>query len=195
MATYNCHPPSRRHNTQQISPFDALSLVSKYLAAANSNAALHPNALLTEVGPTTPSSSTHQVGLMLHNLRRIEAGLRGEHLAVDLILNDDTEKSQDAVPRLQSGSHRNDDGLADGVNGWQDKAEFEREQDIEQGEIGDRNNVVGDQGDGINVPHIQVEGTKSAADKDAQRRTKKARRSQQQKGVQARRKSKSQSED
>lgn len=184
MATYNCHPPFRHYATRQIASSRALSLLSQYLAAAGSDASFHPNALLTEAGPVTPSSGTHQMGLVLHNLQRVEAGLRGEQLTTELAWDHHIEGEPNGTDLGPQGLvHGANDSLATNHDGWQDKAEFDREQDIEQGEMGDKDNLVGDQGDGIRVPNVWVEGTKSATEKDARKRKKKERRLQDRRAV------------
>ena len=100
---------------------------------------------------------------MLHNLKRVEAGLRGEHLGADLSF---AKFGGTGLPDLQVyGGH---DGLgavataaaaravdlegqgvdADmGQEGWQDRGEFERQQqeeeEISEGGIGDALQGVG----------------------------------------------------
>ena len=110
MATYNCFPPHRHHTSQRIVPSKALSLLSDYLAAASTDASLHPNALLTEAGPITPASGTHEMGLVLHNLKRVEAGLKGERLAADLTMGEDGEGELMAteLPAQEPSEGRND---------------------------------------------------------------------------------------
>lgn len=184
MATYNCHPPFRHYATRRIASSRALSLLSQYLSAAGSDASLHPNALLTEAGPVTPSSGTHQMGLVLHNLQRVEAGLKGEQLTTELDWDDHGGVEHNGIDlESQSLIRETNDSLATNYDEWQDKAEFDREQDIEQGEMGDRDNLVGDQGDGVKVPNVWVEGTKSVIEKDARKRKKKERRLQDRRAV------------
>lgn len=60
---------------------------------------------------------------------------------------------------------------------WQDKEQFEREQDIVQGEIGRRNNAAnGDFEKGGQVPTVKA--TKSRREKDSRKQAKKDRRKQ-----------------
>ena len=75
-------PPHNHHATKRISSSEALTLLSDYLHQAITDPSLHPNALLTENGPIAPSTGS-ATGLILHNLERLEAGLRGEHLAAE----------------------------------------------------------------------------------------------------------------
>lgn len=119
------------------------------------------------------------MGLVLHNLKRVEAGLKGERLAADLTVGEDGEGEflTTELP-AQGPSEGKNDGAATDNNGWQDKAEFEREQGIEQGEVGERNKAVGGRADGISVPKVGVEGAKVDLDKEARKRKKKERRLQ-----------------
>ena len=189
MATYNCHPPFRHHATRQIASSKALSLLSQYLAAAGSDASFHPNALLTEAGPVTPSPGTHQMGLVLHNVQRVEAGLKGEQLTTELAWDEHAEGEPSGTELASQDLFRGaNHSLATNHDGWQDKAEFDREQDIDQGEMGDRDNLVGYQGDGVRIPNVWVEGTKSATEKDARKRKKKERRLQDRRAVLAKQK-------
>ena len=186
MATYICHPPHRHHATQRVLPSRALSLLSAYLTAASTDASMHPNVLLTEAGPITPASGTHQMGLVLSNLKRVEAGLKGERLATDMAIGEDGEGhgliTKDGSQELPD---RKADAASIDTNGWQDKAEFEREQGIEQGEIGERSNEASNRANGFTVPMVGVEGPKSDLDRDARKRRKKVRRLQDRKDVQA----------
>lgn len=186
MATYICYPPHRHHASQRVVPSKALSLLSAYLTAASTDDSMHPNVLLTEAGPITPVSGTHQLGLVLHNLKRVEAGLKGERLATDMAIGED-KMGQGLITDggLQELFDRKTDAAAVDTNGWQDKAEFEREQGIEQGEIGKRSNAASNGANGFTVPKVGVEGPKSDLDKDARKRRKKERRLHDRKDAQA----------
>ena len=177
MAT--CYPPIHHHSTKRVSASTALSLLSKYLDSAASDPSLHPNALLTENGPITPSSGANS-GLVLHNLKRVEAGLKGEHLGADLMLE---EYGGEGLLGMSDGhavagaSEIPVGGLQDEgqqlEGDWQDKEEFEREQDIVQGEIGKRDNAV----EGKRTPKVKVaNGGGHELDKEARKRLKKEKR-------------------
>src|SRR5256885_12260567 len=79
-------PPPRSQPAIPISPAEALTRLQAFLAAAAENPHLQPSSLLSETGPRLSATSSSG-NLTLHNLRRIEAGLRGEHLAADLALD------------------------------------------------------------------------------------------------------------
>lgn len=150
-------PPIHTHSTTRVSTAHARDLLSTYLTQSLTSSSLHPNALLTESGPTNPSG-TH-TGLIIHNLQRIEAGLRGENLGADIeigkkkkeegleevVLVDEATGGADAVvpggPSVGKVPGGGEVELAQ--EEWQDRSEFEREQEDVQGEIGDRDPATG----------------------------------------------------
>ena len=123
---------------------------------------------------------------MLHNLRRVEAGLRGQNLGEDLTVR--KYGGDDGLPGLmpdgvaERAGEEIDRGPSDegqaGVEmggGWQDKAEFERQQDVMQGDVGKRDNAVdgGLEEEGGVVPRVKA--TWGPEDKVAKRKAKKER--------------------
>ena len=188
MVSYRPYPPAVHHSRHRITESAALALISNYLSTASFEACLHPDAVLTGDGPVTPSTTLSNSGLVLHQLKRVEAGLRGEHLGADLSLK---KYGGDGLPKMMDQASAGAKGFYEAQRdesqerqvkeedlGWQDKAEFEREQDIEQGELGPRNNAV--EGSGWQngrppqVPKVEV--PMSAADKDERKRRKKEKR-------------------
>lgn len=149
MSAFTSYPPIRHHSSQRISTQQAQQLLAEFLEETTTDASLHPNALLTENGPITPSSGS--TGLVLHNLKRVEAGLRGEHLAADLTFKDfGGEGLPDlTVNEAPNGDRAEKSSKKEAEQGfeedWQDKDEYEREQATEQGEVGPRNNALGDE--------------------------------------------------
>ncbi|MCJ1288129.1 hypothetical protein MMC26_007484 [Xylographa opegraphella] len=179
-------PPHRIHLSRQIPPSKALSLLSKYLVAAIDQPYLQPNALLTAGGPVFATSSPH-AGLTLHNLHRVAAGLRGEHLSAELLVDEhdygglpDNQIEGDDLARnrltaLHSREVVRSSDVFMGMEDWQDKTEFEREQDITQGEVGDRLQGVTDLlGEDVEVP--RVHGTRTDNGKEDRKRRKRERR-------------------
>ncbi|KAI4236518.1 MAG: hypothetical protein LQ349_002505 [Xanthoria aureola] len=187
MTTANAYPPTLLQESRRISPSDAQQLVSEFLKATTTDPSLHPNALLTENGPVVASSGS--TGLVLHNLKRVEAGLRGEHIAADLTFKDYGGQGlptlmSDQVPNTgtetEKGKGEADQGIA---QGWQDKAEYEREQTVEQGEVGLRSNVLersilnGRPGnERREIPAVENAGGASTVDKAERKRKKKEKR-------------------
>lgn len=194
MAGFLAHPPHHTHSSKRIAPSHALSILSSYLEAASAKAFYHPDAILTANGPITPATGAQNMGLVLHNLKRVEAGLKGEQLGADL---DYEQYGGQGLPGLMPIPNGKPNGLADGIEGasgnanaadegWQDKMEFDRQQDIVQGEIGDRDNAVGERRDAQSVP--MVAPTQSTGDKEERKRRKAERRLQERKNAEAKRK-------
>ena len=198
MAFFTSYPPHRLYSSRQIASSEALSLLSSYLETATIESYLQPSALLTEGGPISATSGIN-TGLTLHNLKRVEAALRGEHLSAALLLDkhddlglpqqqiEDIEMVQSAVTELASGETAGRNDVGTGTEDWQDKAEFEREQDITQGEVGDRLQNVTDQlGENVEVP--QVYETRTSGGKEDRKRRKQERRRAEKVQIEARKK-------
>ncbi|MCJ1436066.1 hypothetical protein MMC27_005444 [Xylographa pallens] len=198
MALLNSFPSHQLRSSRCIAPSEALCLLSSYLVAATEQPYLQPNALLTVGGPVSATSGPN-TGLTLHNLQRVKAGLRGEHLSVELLVDKhdyeglpDNQIEGDGLARnthitlpLREVAHSGD--LNMGVEGWQDKIEFEREQDITQGEVGDRLQGVTDlRGEDVEVPQVHV--TQINSGKEDRKRRKQERRKAEKAEVEARKK-------
>lgn len=180
------NPPLRKHTSRRILPSAALNLISSYLLASTTNPSLHPDALLTESG--TLASSTD--GLTLHNLRRIEAGLRGDNLGADLTFS---KFGGEGLPDLHArapgpisgtgrrGEFNGEKGAAE-EEGWQDREEFEREQEVVVGG-GGRGEEMMKRGKGSGVRVLEEKddhrpvgvGVKLTGDKEERKRRKKER--------------------
>lgn len=189
MSSFQPYPPTTHHAITPIPLTRALALLSAYLTAATTNPSLHPNALLTETGPVAQSSGSN-TGLVLHNLKRVEAGLRGEHLAADLTFKG---FGGEGLPHLIV------DGMGDGIGAggregggeeaWQDKEEFEREQDIVPGELGSRG--IGKEGEeGVDRIVPRVKETLTNGVKKERKARKKERRKRLQKDAEVKKRSK-----
>lgn len=165
-------PPQRSVASIPISPDIALKYLSAYLEAAKSSPHLLPNARLEPFGPTAGSSNS---SITVHNLRRVEAALRGERLAPTL------ELEENSVPIA--------DGMDDGTNKqreivdgevWMDLDEYQREQSIEGGAVADKPTAQEVNSD-LEVVGIEKGADESGAasqkslDKEARKAAKKAR--------------------
>lgn len=169
------YPPHVACGSKPLSIGAAQELVATYLNESESNAHLHPDALLTTSDVQYTPAGGPQGGIILHNLRRVEAGLRGEVLkpevpdvSDDMVLDDMIDDSQ---KRMQAEQEQQEDG-------------------IEVGEIGRRTNVVAEGGD---IPEVVEEvgaktAGKSKADKEARKKAKKERERQQKLEKEAKRK-------
>lgn len=162
MSTSFSPPPIRHNFTTQVSQSRALDLISAYLEATKtsteiaythgphtlsdsgfaskhptqsatpSGAALHPDAVLTEAGPVAPAGGA--AGLVLRNLERVRAGLKGEIWAAE---PDEAgmggAREEEKYPMGGSETERVKEGEeGESVeDGWQAKEDFEREQEQE----------------------------------------------------------------
>ncbi|KAF2749453.1 hypothetical protein M011DRAFT_398331 [Sporormia fimetaria CBS 119925] len=168
-------PPYRPISSTPISTTQASEILTTYISNSEAHAHLHPDALITPSGVVFSSHGGPTGGVIMHNLRRVAAGLRGEYL--------EPEASPEPEERRFGGSNKtvfNEEGVnteaeQSAQEGWQDKAEFEREEGVvEVGEIGDRSNFVGSGGD---APAVRATGQKRSLldDKEARKKAKKER--------------------
>jgi hypothetical protein len=164
-------PPHRTISSKSVTAADASSILDRYLKNSTKHPHLHPDAQITQNGVVQFSSfGGPQGGVVLHNLRRVVAGLHGEYLEPE-----GTPEPEDGAGESTGGMQiggskkdkRNKSGDSSKPQGWQDRAEYEREEGVmEIGEIGDRSNFVQECGE---MPEVQVtsgEPTKSDKKKD-----------------------------
>ncbi|KZF24587.1 hypothetical protein L228DRAFT_237503 [Xylona heveae TC161] len=190
MATATPFPPTHHFTLRKISPASALGLVQTYIESSTTNHAFLPDAMLTERGPQQSSGG----GLTMHHLRRVEAGLRGEHLAADMSFfegNDESNNAPTAEGDAMEGVQTTTGGAGEEGEGqggeWQDLTAYQREQEgIESGEIGQRQTGLTDGGE---VPAVKETdaGAGAPVDKDARKKAKKERRLQERREKEAQR--------
>lgn len=130
-------PPHRTVPSIPVSQEIALKYLSSYLASTSTTPHLLPNARLEASGPTAGSSSS----VTLHNLQRVEAGLKGEWLAPTLELNEGQGVA--VAEGMDDGTNKTGEGEGE----WQDLEDYQREQSIEEGEVGPRQTAVTDRGE------------------------------------------------
>ncbi|KAK7532209.1 uncharacterized protein J3D65DRAFT_97102 [Phyllosticta citribraziliensis] len=154
------YPPQFVVANKPISAEEAQQAIATYLQESELEPRMHPDALLSTSGVQFASAGGPQGGIVLHNLRRVDAGLQGEVLKPD-VPEDFTMMDIDPVADTTVGAQQPE---------GQDRDEWEREQDI-----------VEDQGvsttfvaDGTEVPEVAVEGS-SKLDKEARKKAKKER--------------------
>ncbi|KAK7181389.1 hypothetical protein DPSP01_008728 [Paraphaeosphaeria sporulosa] len=169
--------PHRVVSSQSITLEKAASILDKYLANSEVHSHLHPDALITPSGTTFGAQGGSTGGVIMHNLRRVAAGLKGNYL------------EPEPTPEPEGGERNAVDGTKDQPNAgmtdgtaaedWQDMSEFEREEGaIEVGEVGDRSNFVAQEE--IEPGHLSGEGKKRKTDdagkldKAARKKAKKA---------------------
>ncbi|KAH7355870.1 hypothetical protein BKA66DRAFT_515869 [Pyrenochaeta sp. MPI-SDFR-AT-0127] len=156
-------PPSRHIASRPISLTCASRMLESYLKNSERHPHLHPDALITPTGVTFSSHGGPTGGVVMHNLRRVAAGLQGQYL------------EPEGTPEPEDGEGDNSEELGHGKkvgkrvsrdikggkasadqDGWQNKAEYERDYvAVEISEIGDRKHVARD---GSGEPEIEVTG-------------------------------------
>lgn len=110
-------PPTTIHTTKTISQSAAHDFLTAYLDRAGTDPALQPNASISEHGPVSRTTASAP-NLILHNLKRVQAGLSGEILGRDLTVakQNPGEGYMDvvagAVPADQTGDAGDDQDLA-----------------------------------------------------------------------------------
>lgn len=172
--------PYRLVSSQSISLEKAASILDKYLANSEVHSHLHPDALITPTGTAFGAQGGPTGGVIMHNLRRVAAGLKGNYLEPEPTPEPEGE-DQAAFDSTSDPHGQPNAGKTDGTaaEDWQEMSEFEREEGaIEVGEVGDRSNFV--QQEEIESGHLSGEGKKrktedaSKLDKAAKKKAKKA---------------------
>ncbi|KAJ5725696.1 uncharacterized protein N7483_007053 [Penicillium malachiteum] len=102
-------PPTVVHSTQSISQSAAHDFLAAYLTRATTDPALQPNASISEHGPVSRTTSAAP-NLILHNLKRVQAGLAGEVLGQDLTVakQNPGEDYLDAPAAANAGEQKED---------------------------------------------------------------------------------------
>jgi len=109
------YPPVVTHATHPISPSAAQEAISTYLAQSKEKPHLLPDALLTTSGVEFSIHGRETGGLILHNLRRVEAGLRGEVLEPEPAFELDGLGAGDDM--VSDGQIRDTEGRMQGADG------------------------------------------------------------------------------
>jgi len=114
-------PPIRTQEGIAVSADTALAYLSSYLQSTQTHPHLLPNARLEASGPTAGSSKS---SVIIHNLQRVEAGLKGEWLAPVLDL-------EESVPVATGGDAMEQDAAQTEGEDWVDIDQYQREQSVE----------------------------------------------------------------
>lgn len=122
-------PPHRSTEALPVSIGKAQQFLSAYLAASKTSPHLLPNARLEASGPTAGSSNS---SVIIHNLQRVEAGLRGEWLAPTLELDEGVKVTKG----MDDGTNTGAAATETEREGWMDLDQYQREQSIEGGDVG-----------------------------------------------------------
>ncbi|KAL4982589.1 hypothetical protein BDW68DRAFT_55415 [Aspergillus falconensis] len=160
-------PPTTILSSKPITQVVAHDFLAAYLDRATTDPALQPNAGISEHGPVSRTTAAAP-NIILHNLKRVQAGLVGSVLGRDLAIAEMKEGAQ--LAQAQTG-----DNNAHGT--WEDKAQFEQEQ--EGCQVHDANvQIELDRVEGDYVDEIEGEAaaTTGTLDKEERKRLKKERR-------------------
>ncbi len=141
-------PPHRSIDSIPVTQEIALTFLQNYLTAAKTSPYLLPNARLEPSGPTAGSSNS---SVTMHNLQRVEAGLRGQWLAPKLDLD---HPSVEVAQGMDDGTNKNGEGNGEG---WMDLDQYQREQSIEGPEQAQEETAAED-GDEVDDEREENEG-------------------------------------
>lgn len=184
-------PPTAILSTTRISQSHAHDFLAAYLQRAATDAALQPSAAITEHGPVSRTTAAAP-NLILHNLKRVQAGLAGEVLGRDLSL---VEVDSAAPPKLSSAATPNiATATTDADESWEDSVAWQARGDVDDENDNDNDNNDDDDNDGMAaaddqtaveddtaaqvMDRHQLDGASQApvVDKDDRKRKKKQRR-------------------
>ncbi|KAL4890914.1 hypothetical protein BDV59DRAFT_75336 [Aspergillus ambiguus] len=119
-------PPTEILSSKPISQSAAHEFLHAYLDRANTDPALQPSAGISEHGPVSRTTAAAP-NLILHNLKRVQAGLAGEVLGRDLSLANLTGEGAEATLQAK-------DAAPTGEGDWEDAKKFEQ---VENAEVPD----------------------------------------------------------
>ncbi|KAF1920121.1 hypothetical protein BDU57DRAFT_3856 [Ampelomyces quisqualis] len=153
-------PPSRHVSSTPISISDASAMLQTYLTNSESHPHLHPDALVTPTGIAFSSHGGPTGGVLMHNLRRVAAGLRGEFLEPEKTPEPE-QGEEDAADGFGAGRYNNGGKKRKSAeDDWEPMEQFERDQGgVEVGEISYRTNFVQEGGE---QPQVQTTGDAQA---------------------------------
>jgi len=195
-------PPHRLLTTTHIPTETASSILQTYILNSESHAHLHPDALIKASKVVFSAHGGPTGGVVMHNLRRVAAGLRGEYLEPEATpepeetatTGEGVEVSAAVGAQGKSGkiarpkksmkptgtkmTFEDEEGpsVEETANeGWMDKETYELEEGAvdEVGELGERSNFVASGGA---VPEVEATdegaGSKRKAAQDKEARKK-----------------------
>ncbi|KAJ5907426.1 hypothetical protein N7495_000108 [Penicillium taxi] len=131
-------PPTIVHSSKTISQSAAHDFLTAYLDRAANDPALQPNASISEHGPVSRTTAAAP-NLILHNLKRVQAGLAGEILGQDLTVA--KQNPNETFLDVAAGAVTNGNEEVDGDEQDHDMEEFEaeaeafQEQELSQADV------------------------------------------------------------
>ncbi|KAG9239681.1 hypothetical protein BJ875DRAFT_364948 [Amylocarpus encephaloides] len=125
------YPPHRTIPSIPIPSSIALQYLTAYLDLTTTNPSYLPDAKLEASGPVASAVGT---SITIHNLERLQAGLRGEYLAPVLEFNEEgREEGINVASGFDDGTKETGEGNAG--KDWQDLEDFQREQEEIKGGV------------------------------------------------------------
>ena len=170
--------PTKILKTEQISQSAAHDFLAAYLNRAATDPSLQPDSTLSPHGPVSANTGAAP-NLVIHNLKRVQAGLAGEILGKDLTLTNQAGVFELQSHQFTDGQNWSGQNAQDGANdGWQDLQRFEREQvdlveggdGVEEADDAEGKTEGQEDADGSSAPQ------KETVDKEERKRKKKERR-------------------
>ncbi|KAK2753580.1 hypothetical protein FQN54_007357 [Arachnomyces sp. PD_36] len=178
-------PPTSTLSSRPITQSEAHDFLTAYLDRSTSDPSLQPNAVLSEHGPIS-RNTTAAPSLVLHNLKRVQAGLGGEVLgkdmALEMFMSQEKERKgagkkwfEEEIEAFRKGGEGEGEGEGgDEEEGWGDKREFEVQQQDGDGKGDDDEVDVNVEGGG--EVEVGEDGMPPKIDKEERKRKKKEKR-------------------
>ncbi|OJJ44672.1 hypothetical protein ASPZODRAFT_134757 [Penicilliopsis zonata CBS 506.65] len=118
-------PPTTILSTRPISQSAAHDFLAAYLDRAATDPALQPNASISEHGPVSRTTAAAP-NLILHNLKRVQAGLAGEVLGRDLTFIKLGEDGNAQVVTVDPSADENALAQKAEGEGWEDAQQWQQ---------------------------------------------------------------------
>lgn len=126
-------PPTTLLTTTAIPQSSASDFLAAYLDRAATDPALQPNASISEHGPVSRTTASAP-NLILHNLKRVQAGLAGEVLGRDLtMIKMNPEESGNG--QGQWGQQEQEQGQEQGQEQEQEQGAADEQMEVDEGAI------------------------------------------------------------
>lgn len=126
-------PPTTLLSTTPIPQSAANDFLTAYLDRAAADPALQPNAGISEHGPVSRTTASAP-NLILHNLKRVQAGLAGEVLGRDLSMVRMDEGNEGATVAEQGQEQQQEQEQEQGAG--EDAGEGQIDMDVDDGQEG-----------------------------------------------------------
>ncbi|KAJ5176221.1 uncharacterized protein N7482_002098 [Penicillium canariense] len=123
-------PPTTVLSTKTISQSAAHDFLAAYLDRAGTDPSLQPNASISEHGPVSRTTAAAP-NLILHNLKRVQAGLAGEVLGRDLTVQTQNPGEEYLNAGVNINQNENGEGQGQGEKNDLEMQDVEMEAEAE----------------------------------------------------------------